>query len=147
MGNDASEIDLPAGQRIGAGLFGLFLVCFGMPFTLVPFMILPEILAMGDIGPSIFLVCFTIPFLLAGLAVQYFGISAIRLAINPNSEKAQKTFSQMNSGTNDSTSTNEVLNYYISETPAEESEKKIRGEKTEQTGNFWDNIETKPPLE
>ena len=65
--------------RIGSMFFGLFLFFFGLPFTLVPFMILSD----GVIDPdypveSLFMIVFTIPFLMAGLLVQFFGLSMIR---------------------------------------------------------------------
>ena len=144
MTKDGAGVEFPAGQRLGAGIFGIFLVCFGMPFTLVPFFMLPEILAMGELLISLFLICFTIPFLLAGLLVQYTGVSSIRLALNPNNEKAKKIFSQLNSGANDSVSTSNALEYYKGETPAERRAKKNL-EQPKQTGNFWDNIDTDPP--
>ena len=65
--------------RIGSMFFGLFLFFFGLPFTLVPFLIL----SVGAIDPdypfeSLFMIVFTIPFLMAGLLVQFFGLSMIR---------------------------------------------------------------------
>ena len=65
--------------RIGSMFFGLFLFFFGLPFTLTPFMILSD----GVIDPdypfeSLFMIVFTIPFLMAGLFVQFFGLSMIR---------------------------------------------------------------------
>ena len=61
--------------RIGSMFFGLFLFFFGLPFTLVPFMIL----SFGAIDPdypfeSLFMIVFTIPFLMAGLALNFFGL-------------------------------------------------------------------------
>ena len=65
--------------RMGSMFFGLFLFFFGLPFTLTPFMIL----SFGAIDPdypfeSLFMIVFTIPFLMAGLLVQFFGLSMIR---------------------------------------------------------------------
>ena len=139
-----AEVEWPTGQRLGSAIFGIFLVCFGMPFTLVPFILLPDILSIGELLASIFLICFTIPFLLAGLFVQYLGVSAIRMAINPNSENAQKVFSQRNSRATRTTPTHDVLNYFADETPAEVREKKNR-EQSMTKGGFWDNVETDPP--
>ena len=70
MGNISTKI----GQIIG----GVFLFFFGLPFTLVPFMVLGD----GMLDPdypfeSLFMVTFTIPFLLAGLAVQFIGLATI----------------------------------------------------------------------
>ena len=64
--------------RIGSMFFGLFLFFFGLPFTLAPFMMLSD----GIIDPdypfeSLFLIVFSIPFLMAGLFVQFFGLSMI----------------------------------------------------------------------
>ena len=61
---------------------GIFLFFFGLPFTLVPFMIFLD----GAIDPSypfaaIFMIAFTIPFLMAGLLVQFMGLSMIRTGI------------------------------------------------------------------
>ncbi len=64
--------------RIVQMFFGLFLFFFGLPFTLAPGMILSH----GVIDPaypfeSLFMIVFTIPFLLAGLAVNFFGLSMV----------------------------------------------------------------------
>ena len=64
--------------RIGSMFFGLFLFFFGLPFTLVPFMMLSD----GVIDPdypfeSLFMIIFSIPFLMAGLFVQFFGLRVI----------------------------------------------------------------------
>ena len=61
--------------RIVQMFFGLFLFFFGLPFTLTPFMILSD----GAIDPSypfesLFMIVFTIPFLMAGLALNFFGL-------------------------------------------------------------------------
>ena len=65
--------------RIGSMFSGLFLFFFGLPFTLVPLMML----SWGAIDPaypfeSLFLIIFSIPFLMAGLLVHFFGLSMIR---------------------------------------------------------------------
>ena len=62
-------------------LGGIFLFCFGLPFTLVPLIMFFD----GAIDPaypaeSLFLIAFSLPFLLAGLAVQSMGLAAIRWA-------------------------------------------------------------------
>ena len=64
--------------RIMPMFFGLFLFFFGLPFTLTPFMILGD----GVIDPaypfeSLFIIVFTIPFLMAGLALNFFGLSIV----------------------------------------------------------------------
>ena len=66
-------------NRIGSMFFGVFLFFFGLPFTLVPFMMLSD----GVIDPdypfeSLFMIVFSIPFLMAGLLAQFFGLSMIR---------------------------------------------------------------------
>ena len=65
-------------NRIGSVFFGLFLFFFGLPFTLVPLMML----SWGEIDPdypveSLFMIIFSIPFLMAGLLVQFLGLSMI----------------------------------------------------------------------
>jgi len=65
-------------NRIGSIFFGLFLFFFGLPFTLVPLMML----SWGEIDPdypfeSLFMIIFTIPFLMAGLVVQFLALSMI----------------------------------------------------------------------
>ena len=64
--------------RIGAMFSGLFLFFFGLPFTLVPLMLF----SWGEIDPdypfeSLFMIVFSIPFLMAGLLVQFLGLSMI----------------------------------------------------------------------
>ena len=65
-------------NRIGSMFFGLLLFFFGLPFTLVPLMML----SWGEIDPdypfeSLFAIIFSIPFLMAGLFVNYLGLSMI----------------------------------------------------------------------
>ena len=65
-------------NRIGSMFFGLFLFFFGLPFTLVPLMML----SWGVIDPdypfeSLFMIIFSIPFLMAGLLVQFLSLSMI----------------------------------------------------------------------
>ena len=76
--------------RIGQIIFGVFLFFFGLPFTLVPFMILGDMRGMdAGLSESIFLTAFSIPFLLAGLLVQFMGLTiilgAFRSTIDPGS--------------------------------------------------------------
>ena len=64
--------------RITNYIIGAFLFFFGLPFTLVPFMMLSG----GVIDPdypfeSLFMIVFSIPFLMAGLFVQLFGLKVI----------------------------------------------------------------------
>ena len=65
-------------NRIGSMFFGLLLLFFGLPFTLVPLMML----SWGEIDPdypfeSLGMIIFSIPFLMAGLAVNFLGLSMI----------------------------------------------------------------------
>ena len=65
-------------NRIGSMFFGLLLFFFGLPFTLVPLMML----SWGEIDPdypfeSLGMIIFSIPFLMAGLAVNFLGLSMI----------------------------------------------------------------------
>ena len=77
-------------NRIGQIIFGLFLFFFGLPFTLVPYMILGDMRGMdAGLSESIFLTAFSVPFLLAGLFVQFLGLGSIlgafRSTIDPGS--------------------------------------------------------------
>ena len=65
--------------RIINYILGAFLFSFGLPFTLVPFMMLSD----GVIDPdypfeSLFMIVFSIPFLMAGLFVQWIGLRVMR---------------------------------------------------------------------
>tara|TARA_B100000902_G_C27199153_1_gene858112 strand:+ start:716 stop:1153 length:438 start_codon:yes stop_codon:yes gene_type:complete len=142
--NESNTVhEFSAGQRFGAGFFGVFLMCFGMPFTLTPLLILPEALSIGDVFMSIFMICFCIPFLLAGLAVQYFGFTSLRVALFPNSVKARKTLTDWNSDVTDKPeSVSDGVNYFNSKSPAEQrlENNAIEVEKSE---NFWDSVDVK----
>ena len=143
MNESTTVNEFSAGQRFGAGFFGIFLMCFGMPFTLTPFLILPEALGVGDVFMSIFMICFCIPFLLAGLAVQYFGFTSLRVALFPNSIKVRKTLTNWSSDVVDKPqSVNDAVNYFNSKSPAEQrlETKTIDDEKSE---NFWDSVDVK----
>ena len=70
-------------NKAGSMFFGLFLFFFGLPFSLVPFMMLSD----GVIDPSypfesLFMIAFSLPFLMAGLFVQFMGLSMIRAGIS-----------------------------------------------------------------
>ena len=78
------------GERITQIIGGVFLFFFGLPFTLVPFMILGDMRGPdAGLSESIFLTAFSIPFLLAGLLVQFMGLATIlgafRSTIDPRS--------------------------------------------------------------
>ena len=62
-------------------LGGIFCFCFGLPFTLVPFIMFFD----GAMDPAypfeaLFMIAFSLPFLLIGLAIQSMGLAAIRWA-------------------------------------------------------------------
>ena len=87
MGEELVDIgDTPSG-RIQGTIFGLFLLAFGMPFTLVPLLIFGD--GSMDIASfaGLFMVCFTLPFVGAGLFVQFIGFSIIRVGLNPHNKK------------------------------------------------------------
>ena len=87
MGEELVDIgDTPSG-RIQGTIFGLFLLAFGMPFTLVPLLIFGD--GSMDISSfaGIFMVFFTLPFVGAGLFVQFIGFSIIRVGLNPHNKK------------------------------------------------------------
>ena len=87
----AAQMDSESiGERIGQIIGGVFLFFFGLPFTLVPFMILGDMRGPdAGLSESIFLTAFSIPFLLAGLLVQFMGLTiilgAFRGTIDPES--------------------------------------------------------------
>lgn len=87
MDEDLVNIGDPPSGRIQGTIFGLFLLAFGMPFTLVPLLIFGD----GSMDISSFagvlMVFFTLPFVGAGLLVQFIGISIIRVGLNPHSKK------------------------------------------------------------
>ena len=69
-------------SRVGDFISGAFLFCFGLPFTLVPFMIFSTGAFLADgIFFTLFLCAFTLPFLGAGLFVQYMGAYTVWIAI------------------------------------------------------------------
>ena len=156
MESDHSNELFSIEQRLGTGLMGLFLMCFGMPFTLVPVMILPDVFSSpGGFFLTVFLFCFTVPFFLAGLAVQYAGFKALRVAIFPNSKKAIEAFGNWSPGIQQDVlgSVDNKTDYFSSQSPAEQRIGKSRGERGETTpqeqakesSNFWDNIEPESP--
>ena len=65
-------------ERITQFFGGVFLFFFGLPFTLVPFLIFGEFRGMdAGLSETIFLTAFAIPFFLVGLLVQFMGLSAM----------------------------------------------------------------------
>ena len=83
------------GERIGQIIGGVFLFFFGLPFTLVPFMILGDMRGPdAGLSESIFLTAFSVPFLLAGLGVQFLGLSAIFGWINSEVKPDAKSITE-----------------------------------------------------
>lgn len=86
-----AQMDLEiTGNRIASIIFGLFLFFFGLPFTLVPFMLFSDgVIDINYPFESLFMIAFSVPFLLAGLLVQFMGLATIlgafRSTIDPGS--------------------------------------------------------------
>ena len=86
-----AQMDLEiTGNRGASIIFGLFLFFFGLPFTLVPFMLFSDgVIDINYPFESLFMIAFSVPFLLAGLLVQFLGLSSIlgafRSTIDPGS--------------------------------------------------------------
>ena len=86
-----AQMDLGStGNRIGSIIFGSFLFFFGLPFTLVPFMLFSDgVIDINYPFESLFMIAFSVPFLLAGLLVQFLGLGSIlgafRSTIDPGS--------------------------------------------------------------
>lgn len=86
-----AQMDLGStGNRIGSIIGGVFLFFFGLPFTLVPFMLFSDgVIDINYPFESLFMIAFSVPFLLAGLLVQFLGLGSIlgafRSTIDPGS--------------------------------------------------------------
>tara|TARA_B110000046_G_C12906083_1_gene360777 strand:- start:129 stop:548 length:420 start_codon:yes stop_codon:yes gene_type:complete len=135
--NEAEQgVHAPPTGRTGAMITGLFLLAFGTPFTLVP------VLIFGDASIDFFSVMglimglFCTPFVIAGLGVQYLGITMIRLAINPNDANAMKGVERIFGDSPSELSEQHFLTLSPETTP--ESEETT----TERVENFWDSVET-----
>ena len=68
--------------RVVSIFFGLFFMSFGLPFALVPFMMIYD----GVIDPdypfvSLFMLAFSSPFFLAGTGIMYMGARAVLMGI------------------------------------------------------------------
>lgn len=135
MDGDGHETVAPFSERFGAFIFGLFLLAFGMPFTFVP------VLIFGDSSidifsfPGLFVGLFCTPFVIAGLSVQYLGISMIRLGLNPNDENAMKGVGRVLGDTKSESTEKNPLPRRQSDiiAPAETT--------TDRVENFWDSVE------
>tara|TARA_X000001036_G_scaffold300104_1_gene279229 strand:- start:464 stop:1168 length:705 start_codon:yes stop_codon:yes gene_type:complete len=86
-----AQMDLEIiGNRGASIIFGLFLFFFGLPFTLVPFMLFSDgVIDINYPFESLFMIAFSVPFLLAGLLVQFLGLSTMmstfRTPVDPES--------------------------------------------------------------
>ena len=82
-------------ERIWSIIGGVFLFFFGLPFTLVPYMILGEMRGTdAGLSESIFLTAFSVPFLLEGLGFQFLGLSAIFGWINSEVKPDAKSITE-----------------------------------------------------
>ena len=82
-------------ERIWSIIGGVFLFFFGLPFTLVPYLILGEMRGTdAGLSESIFLTAFSVPFLLAGLWVQFLCLSAIFGWINSEVKPDAKSITE-----------------------------------------------------
>ena len=68
--------------RVVSIFLGLFFMSFGLPFALVPFMMISD----GVIDPnypfeSLFMLAFSSPFFLAGTGIMYMGARAVLMGI------------------------------------------------------------------
>tara|TARA_B110000444_G_scaffold254894_1_gene288191 strand:+ start:16994 stop:17410 length:417 start_codon:yes stop_codon:yes gene_type:complete len=125
-------------QRLGAVLSGIFLICFGMPFTLVPFLILPPIFG-ESVMLSIFMICFSLPFLFAGLMVQVGGCISLRMALFPESDFTLKRLHKEHERT---TSRDFLDEFHTAPSPAEKQESTPQTD-IEKSENFWDDVANK----
>jgi len=86
--NESSDI-MNIAQRIGPIVGGLFFFCFGLPFTLVPFMMFIDgEFDLGDPGFTVFMIAFSLPFLFAGLTLNFMGLGMIRWALVASTDPA-----------------------------------------------------------
>ena len=127
-----------AQERVGAALSGVFLFFFGFPFTLVPFMILPEVCG-ESMMLNIFVLCFSLPFLCAGLLVQTAGCISLIMALFPESKFTVKQLLKRREA---STSREHYSDHHPSPSYAEEYGV-AHQEKPIESGNFWDNVAEK----
>jgi hypothetical protein len=136
MENEYSPTQFPFGQRAGAAVLGIFLMAFGTPFTMVPFLVLPAVFSMGFSFFAIFLSLFCLPFFLAGLFVQYMGFNTLRLALFPNSKHSIKTLQGSFGGMNhQSEARTESFIHHSNPRPEEEKST------VTEPDNFWSSIE------
>ena len=70
---------MSAGERVGGLFMGAFLICFGLPFVLLPLSLWAEV---GNAGAfDLLLICFPIPFIMAGGFVIFMGINVLKMTL------------------------------------------------------------------
>ena len=142
MGEEQVDIgDTPSG-RIQGTIFGLFLLAFGMPFTLVPLLIFGD--GSMDIASfaGLFMVCFTLPFVGAGLFVQFIGFSIIRVGLNPHSKKNTDRLSKvLGQQPHDDHEEYWRTDRSVVADELDEVDKADEGP-SKQVENFWDTVES-----
>ena len=127
-----------AQERMGAAISGVFLFFFGFPFTLVPFIVLPNVYGEGMML-NVFMFCFTLPFLCAGLLVQTLGCASVMMALFPESEFARN---QLRKRREVSTSGEPDGDLHSFPSYAEEFGVD-RPVNIEKISNFWDDVDGK----
>ena len=75
-----APVKVEPGQRIMGVLFGIFLMCFSLPFILLPLTLWSEVSGSFDFNDML-LIVFPLPFIMAGGLVMLMGINLVRLAI------------------------------------------------------------------
>ena len=75
----AETSTMSAGERAGGLFVGAFLICFGLPFVLLPLSLWAEV---GNAGAfDLLLICFPIPFIMAGGFVIFMGINVLKMTL------------------------------------------------------------------
>lgn len=81
-------ITIAPSQRLGGVFMGIFLICFGVPFVLLPTMIWTEVGSSG--GLDLLLICFPIPFIMAGGFVMFMGGNLLIMALKGEAPAGQR---------------------------------------------------------
>lgn len=117
-------------MEAGGIVAGLFLFFFGLPFTLVPVLLIPvAVTQIDDLFPSIFMMVFSVPFLLAGLGVQFAGVKMIRDTLVPTAPEQSDN------------QTIQTRDYTVGLDIETESMTPVSEEKDEtEKANFWDSV-------
>ena len=86
--NESSDL-MGIARRIGPIVGGIFFFCFGLPFTLVPFMMFSDgVFELENPVFTVFMIAFSLPFLLAGLSLNLMGLGMIRWGIVASKDPA-----------------------------------------------------------